>query len=158
MTMAWEGDELLDFISNGLFKELKEMELHSTSDPKAFLVKAVFKDSYNHMKSGALIRQVINRLNEIDFTASEDMCLFNDKYENMLKDHQSAGNAGEFYTPRPVNQFIIDMLATTNLILHDTDIPKIKHDNSLIKNVRNLKPSEYSEKLLEAVLKESFKA
>ena len=192
------GDELLDFVNNRLFKELKEMELDSSSDAKAFLVKSVFEDSYNYMKSGALIRQVINKLNEIDFTASEDRHLFNDIYENILKDLQSAGNAGEFYTPRPVTQFIIDrldpklgekvadfacgtagfltcsiehlkkqqksvedlkilgesifgvekkplphMLATTNLILHDIDVPQIKHDNSLMKNVRDLKPSEY---------------
>ena len=192
------GDELLDFINNKLFKELKEMELGVDSDPKAFLVKAVFEDSYNYMKSGALIRQVINKLNEIDFTASEDRHLFNDIYENILKDLQSAGNSGEFYTPRPVTQFIIDMLnpqlgekvadfacgtggfltcaiehlkkqqksvddikvlgetiigvekkplphllATTNLILHDIDVPNIAHDNSLTKNVRDLKESDY---------------
>ena len=192
------GDELLDFINNKLFKELKEMELGIDSDPKAFLVKAVFEDSYNYMKSGALIRQVINKLNEIDFTASEDRHLFNDIYENILKDLQSAGNSGEFYTPRPVTQFIIDMLnpqlgekvadfacgtggfltcaiehlkkqqksvddikvlgetiigvekkplphllATTNLILHDIDVPNIAHDNSLTKNVRDLKESDY---------------
>lgn len=192
------GDELLDFINNKLFKELKEMELGENSDPKAFLVKAVFEDSYNYMKSGALIRQVINKLNEIDFTASEDRHLFNDIYENILKDLQSAGNSGEFYTPRPVTQFIIDMLnpklgekvadfacgtggfltcaiehlkkqqknvddikvlgetiigvekkplphllATTNLILHDIDVPNIAHDNSLTKNVRDLKESDY---------------
>lgn len=192
------GDELLDFINNKLFKELKEMELGVDSDPKAFLVKAVFEDSYNYMKSGALIRQVINKLNEIDFTASEDRHLFNDIYENILKDLQSAGNSGEFYTPRPVTQFIIDMLnpqlgekvadfacgtggfltcaiehlkkqqksvddikvlgetiigvekkplphllATTNLILHDIDVPNIAHDNSLTKNIRDLKESDY---------------
>lgn len=192
------GDELLDFINNRLFKELKEIELSLDSDPKAFLVKAVFEDSYNYMKSGALIRQVINKLNEIDFTASEDRHLFNDIYENILKDLQSAGNSGEFYTPRPVTQFIIDMLnpklgekvadfacgtggfltcaiehlkkqqksvedikvlgetiigvekkplphllATTNLILHDIDVPSISHDNSLTKNVRDLKDSDY---------------
>lgn len=192
------GDELLEFINNRLFKELKEMELGVDSDPKAFLVKAVFEDSYNYMKSGALIRQVINKLNEIDFTASKDRHLFNDIYENILKDLQSAGNSGEFYTPRPVTQFIIDMLdpklgekvadfacgtggfltcaiehlkkqqksvddikvlgetiigvekkplphllATTNLILHDIDVPNISHDNSLTKNVRDLKESDY---------------
>lgn len=192
------GDELLDFINNKLFKELKEMELGVDSDPKAFLVKAVFEDSYNYMKSGALIRQVVNKLNEIDFTASEDRHLFNDIYENILKDLQSAGNSGEFYTPRPVTQFIIDMLnpqlgekvadfacgtggfltcaiehlkkqqksvddievlgetiigvekkplphllATTNLILHDIDVPNISHDNSLTKDIRDLKESDY---------------
>lgn len=104
------GDELLDFVNNKLFKELKEIELTQYSDPKSFLVKAIFEDSYNYMKSGALIRQVINKLNEIDFTASEDRHLFNDIYENILKDLQSAGNSGEFYTPRPVTKFIIDML------------------------------------------------
>lgn len=192
------GDELLDFINNKLFKELKEMELGVDSDPKSFLVKAVFEDSYNYMKSGALIRQVVNKLNEIDFTASEDRHLFNDIYENILKDLQSAGNSGEFYTPRPVTQFIIDilnpqlgekvadfacgtggfltcaiehlkkqqksvddikvlgetiigvekkplphLLATTNLILHDIDVPNIAHDNSLTKDIRDLKESDY---------------
>lgn len=192
------GDELLDFVNNRLFKELKEMELGADSDPRAFLVKSVFEDSYNYMKSGALIRQVVNKLNEIDFTASEDRHLFNDIYENILKDLQSAGNSGEFYTPRPVTQFIIDMLdpklgekvadfacgtggfltcavenlrkqqrnvddikvlgetiigvekkplphllATTNLILHDIDVPNISHDNSLTKDVRDLKESDY---------------
>lgn len=92
------GDELLDFVNNELFKGLKEMELDENSDSKSFLVKAIFEDSYNYMKSGALIRQVINKLNEIDFTASEDRHLFNDIYENILKDLQSAGNSGEFYT------------------------------------------------------------
>ena len=192
------GDELLDFVNNELFKGLKEMELDENSDSKSFLVKAIFEDSYNYMKSGALIRQVVNKLNEIDFTAGEDRHLFNDIYENILKDLQSAGNSGEFYTPRPVTKFIIEilnpqlgekvadfacgtggfltcaiehmknqqtkvedlktlgdsiigvekkplphLLATTNLILHDIDVPQIKHDNSLMKNVRDLKPSEF---------------
>lgn len=86
------GDELLEFVNNRLFKELKEIELDENSDPKSFLVKSIFEDSYNYMKSGALIRQVINKLNEIDFTVGEDRHLFNDIYENILKDLQSAGN------------------------------------------------------------------
>jgi type I restriction enzyme M protein len=104
------GDELLDFINNRLFKELKEMVLDEYSDPKAFIVKAVFEDSYNYMKSGTLMRQVINKLNEIDFSAQEDRHTFNDIYENILKDLQNAGNAGEYYTPRPVTQFVVDMV------------------------------------------------
>lgn len=60
------------------------------------------------MKSGTLFRQVINRINEIDFTAGEDRHLFNDIYEKILKDLQSAGNSGEYYTPRAVTQFIVD--------------------------------------------------
>jgi len=104
------GDELLDFVNNKLFKELKEMELDEDSDPKAFIVRAVFEDSYNYMKSGTLMRQVINKLNEIDFTTQKDRHLFNDIYESILRDLQSAGNAGEYYTPRPVTQFIVDMV------------------------------------------------
>jgi type I restriction enzyme M protein len=191
------GEELLDFVNNKLFKELKEMDLDEYSDPKAFIVKAVFEDSYNYMKSGTLMRQVINKLNEIDFTTQQDRHMFNDIYESILKDLQNAGNAGEYYTPRPVTQFVVDMvnprlgervldfacgtggyltstiehfkntgqiksvednqilqdtimgiekkplphmLAVTNLILHDIDTPKIKHDNSLTKNVREYRP------------------
>lgn len=104
------GDELLDFINNKLFKELKETALDEYSDPKAFIVKAVFEDSYNYMKSGTLMRQVINKLNEIDFSAQEDRHTFNDIYESILKDLQNAGNAGEYYTPRPVTQFVVDMV------------------------------------------------
>jgi type I restriction enzyme M protein len=189
------GDELLDFVNNKLFKELKEMKLDENSNPKAFIVKAVFEDSYNYMKSGTLMRQVINKLNEIDFTTQKDRHLFNDIYESILRDLQSAGNAGEYYTPRAVTQFMVDMvnpqlgekvldfacgtggflvcalehlkrqvkniedektlqetilgiekkplpymLAVTNLILHDIDEPKIRHDNSLTRNVRDYKP------------------
>ncbi len=104
------GDELLDFVNNKLFKELKEMVLDEYSDPKAFIVKAVFEDSYNYMKSGTLMRQVINKLNEIDFSAQEDRHTFNDIYESILKDLQNAGNAGEYYTPRPITQFVVDMV------------------------------------------------
>ena len=104
------GDELLDFVNNRLFKELKEMVLDEYSDPKAFIVKAVFEDSYNYMKSGTLMRQVINKLNEINFSAQEDRHTFNDIYENILKDLQNAGNAGEYYTPRPITQFVVDMV------------------------------------------------
>ncbi|MBA5850267.1 SAM-dependent DNA methyltransferase [Clostridium sp. cel8] len=189
------GDELLDFVNNKLFKELKEIKLDESSNPKAFIVKAVFEDSYNYMKSGTLMRQVINKLNEIDFTTQKDRHLFNDIYESILRDLQSAGNAGEYYTPRAVTQFMVDMvnpqlgekvldfacgtggflvcalehlkkqvkniedektlqesilgiekkplpymLGVTNLILHDIDSPKIKHDNSLTRNVRDYKP------------------
>jgi len=62
------------------------------------------------MKSGTLMRQVINKLNEINFNKSEDRHLFGDIYEQILKDLQSAGNAGEYYTPRAVTQFMVDMV------------------------------------------------
>ena len=104
------GDELLEFINNDLFKTLKEMKVGPKSDPRGFVVRDVFEDAYNYMKSGQLIRQVINKINEIDFNKQEDRHLFNDLYEKILKDLQSAGNAGEYYTPRAVTQFMVDMI------------------------------------------------
>jgi len=105
------GEELLDFANNRLFPGLKEL---TVTEPKsrAAVIRAVFEDAYNYMKSGTLMRQVINRLNEdIDFNSSEDRHVFGNIYEQILRDLQSAGNAGEYYTPRGVTQFAIDMLA-----------------------------------------------
>lgn len=104
------GDGLLDFINNDLFKTLKELEVSPDSSPRAFLVRDVFTDSYNYMKSGTLIRQVVNKINQIDFNNLKDRHVFNDIYEKILKDLQSAGNAGEYYTPRAVTQFMADMV------------------------------------------------
>jgi len=104
------GDELLDFINNKLFAELKTLPSAATSK-RALLVKEVFEGNNNYMKSGTLLRQVINKLNEIDFNSSEDKHLFGEIYETILKELQSAGNSGEFYTPRAITQFITDMVA-----------------------------------------------
>jgi len=104
------GDELLDFVNDKLFRTLKNLTFASGADPRGFVIRDVFTDAYNYMKSGTLMRQVINKLNEIDFNRSEDRHLFNDIYEKILKDLQSAGNAGEFYTPRAVTQFMVDMI------------------------------------------------
>jgi len=188
------GDELLDFINNDLFKSLKELSIDEFSNGRGVIVKEVFADSYNYMKSGTLLRQVINKMNRIDFNKSEDRHIFNDIYEKILRDLQSAGNAGEFYTPRGVTQFMTDMinprlgekvldpacgtggflvcalenirkqdvkniedrsifqnsivgiekkslpymLSMTNLILHNIDIPQIRHNNSLSRPIRNI--------------------
>lgn len=104
------GDELLNFVNNDLFPKLKNLEVKSTDDKKALILRSVFEDAFNYMKSGTLLRQVINELNDIDFASSNDRHVFNDVYEKILKDLQSAGNAGEFYTPRAVTQFIVDMV------------------------------------------------
>lgn len=104
------GDELQNFVNNMLFPTLKELSVDREKNPKGWIIKSVFEDSYNYMKSGTLLRQVINKLNEIDFNKSEDRHLFNDIYEKILSDLQSAGNAGEYYTPRPVTQFIVEMV------------------------------------------------
>lgn len=104
------GDELLEFVNQRLFKELKDLTVDETMDKRGLIVKSVFEDSYNYMKSGTLLRQLINKLNEIDFDEYEDRHAFNDIYENILKDLQSAGNAGEYYTPRVLTDFIIEIL------------------------------------------------
>ena len=104
------GDDLLDFINNSLFPRLKDLKLRHNKDA-ARMVRDVFEDSYNYMKSGTLLRQVVNKINkDINLTTQADRHSFNDIYEQILKDLQSAGNAGEFYTPRPVTQFIVEMI------------------------------------------------
>ncbi|AUI88534.1 restriction endonuclease subunit M [Vibrio azureus] len=104
------GDKLLEFINDDLFFRLKNMIAPVDKNPRGFLVKEAFSDAFNYMKNGTLLRQVINKLNEIDFTDSNERHLFGDIYEQILKDLQSAGNAGEFYTPRAVTRFIVDRL------------------------------------------------
>ena len=88
------GDELIYFINNDLFPYLQNLE--NTSDNRALIIKNIFQDTYNYMKSGTLLRQVINKINEIDFNSSEDRHLFNDIYEQLLQSLQSAANAGEY--------------------------------------------------------------
>ncbi len=112
---AWAGDDegitgdaLLDFVNNTLLPKLKA--LTGGGDRIAGLVRTAFEDANNYMKNGTLMRQVINTINGIDFNASEDRHLFGDIYEKLLKDLQAAGNAGEFYTPRAVTQFIVDQV------------------------------------------------
>ena len=186
------GDELLNFIDNKLFSTLKELP-SAVSNKRALLIKEVFEGNNNYMKSGTLIRQVVNKLNEIDFNSSEDKHLFGDIYETILKELQSAGNSGEFYTPRAITQFITDMvnpqlgeiifdpacgtggflttaiehirkdvkniednetlqhtirgcelkplphmLALTNLILHDIEVPNIVYDDALSRELTSI--------------------
>ena len=70
----------------------------------------MFEDAYNYMKSGQLMRQVVNRINEIDFNNLTERQHFGDIYEKILNDLQSAGNAGEYYTPRAVTAFMVDRI------------------------------------------------
>ena len=105
------GDKLLDFVNLQLFPKLQgDLVAQGDAIKRAQVIRDVFEDTYNYMKSGTLLRQVINKINEIDFNNSKDRHTFGAIYEQVLKDLQSAGNAGEFYTPRAVTQFIIDRL------------------------------------------------
>lgn len=193
------GEELLNFVNIELFPALKSLEIDEYTDSRNAIVKEVFEDAYNYQKNGILLRQVINVLNEMDFGSYDERHAFNDVYETILKDLQSAGNAGEFYTPRPCTDFIIEMLdpkvgeifrddaagtggflisalehmkkqpdyktvkgseaikkglrgtekkpmphllCMTNLILHDIDVPLVKHGNSLEVAVREISEDE----------------
>ncbi len=187
------GEELLDFVDNKLFADLKTLPSAATNK-RALLIKEVFEGNNNYMKSGTLIRQVVNKLNEIDFNSSDDRHLFGDIYETILKELQSAGNSGEFYTPRAITQFITQMvnpklgeivfdpacgtggfltnaiehirtnevhniedritlqktikgselkplphmLALTNLILHDIEVPNIVYDDALSREMTSI--------------------
>ena len=102
------GDDLLEFVNNDLFKTLKDLPIQSNG--MTGVVRSVFEDAYNYMKSGHLMRQVINKLNEIDFNASEDRHQLGEVYEKILSDLRGAGNAGEYYTPRTVTQFVVDQI------------------------------------------------
>lgn len=179
------GDDLFQFIERELFPALREIDL-STENHRALIVREVFSGNNNYMRSGTNIRKVLNKLNEIDFNSSKDRHDFGDVYESLLKDLQSAGKSGEFYTPRAITQFITKMLnpqlgerildpacgtagyltaaiehvskqvesvedrkilqesiigweykplpyllATTNLILHDIEVPNISYRDSL---------------------------
>ena len=183
------GDELQDFVDNKLFKQLKDIQLVPSEDvryKRALIIREVFDGNNNYMKSGTNIRKVLNKLNEIDFNTTNDKDAFGELYETILKELQSAGKSGEFYTPRAITEFITEMinpqlsekildpacgtggyltsaiehlkkqansveerqsiakniigweykplpylLATTNLILHDMEVPNITFRDSL---------------------------
>ena len=189
------GDELLEFVDRQLFTALRNLDV-STGNRRALIVREVFEGNNNYMKSGINIRKVLNKLNEIDFNVAKDRHAFGELYETILKELQSAGKSGEFYTPRAITQFITDilnpqlgekmldpacgtggfmtaviehqkkqannveerqslaeniagweykplpyLLATTNLILHDIEVPNITFRDALDKPL-----SAYSEK------------
>ena len=197
------GDELLNFIDSKLFPQLKTL---STISPnrRVSLIKEVFEGNNNYMKSGTYLRQVINKLNEIDFGEESQKHLFGEIYETILKELQSAGNSGEFYTPRAITEFVTSMvnprlgeivldpacgtggfltnaiehirkegvnnleqreklqstirgvelkplphmLALTNLILHDIEVPDIVYDDALSKELSSIKEVDRVECIL----------
>jgi type I restriction enzyme M protein len=189
------GDTLLEFVDRKLFPALRNIDL-STGNRRALIVREVFEGNNNYMKSGINIRKVLNKLNEIDFNVAKDRHAFGELYESILKELQSAGKSGEFYTPRAITSFITEiinpklgekmldpatgtggfitaviehlkkqaanvkdresieqniagweykplpyLLATTNLILHDIEVPNITFRDALDKPL-----SAYSEK------------
>ena len=78
---------------------------------KKSVVKSVFEDTNQYMKNGVLLRQIVDVIDEIDLTSYENIHALGDIYETILKELQSAGTAGEFYTPRAVTDFMAQMIA-----------------------------------------------
>lgn len=187
---AMTGDKLLNFVNNTLFPTLKTLPISKDTPIKKAIVQTSFADANNYMKDGVLLRQVINVIDELDLSDYEESHAFGEIYESILKELQSAGSAGEFYTPRAVTEFMAKMiqpkigetmadfacgtggfitswlnelqkqvkstadakkysesicgiekkqfpymLCITNMLLHGLDVPKIYHDNSLLKDV-----------------------
>ncbi len=184
------GEELVEFVDRKLFPTLRNITVGDNR--RALIVREVFEGNNNYMKSGINIRKALNKLNELDFNIAKDRYAFGEIYEGILKELQSAGKSGEFYTPRAVTQFITNrvspqigekildpacgtggfltcviehlkqqansveerqalqqnvagweykplpfLLATTNLILHDIEVPNITFRDALEQPLSN---------------------
>lgn len=107
---AMTGDKLLNFVNNTLFPTLKELPVTPDTPVKKAIVKSTFEDANNYMKEGVYLRQVIDIINEIEFDDVKESHDFGFVYEEILRGLQSAGSAGEFYTPRAVTEFMALMI------------------------------------------------
>jgi type I restriction enzyme M protein len=104
------GEALLDFVNTGLLPYLRGLSGIDSHDPRDVLA-AVFKETNNRMLSGYLLRDVVNKVNEINFASSDDIHTMAHLYESMLREmRDAAGDSGEFYTPRPVIRFIVQQV------------------------------------------------
>ena len=140
------GDELIGFVNNKLFPQLKDLPV--TADNRlGVIIRNIFDGTNNYMKSGTTFRQAINKLNEIDFNSSREHHIFNAIYEDILQGLATKKDTGEFYTPRAVTQFIVDMVnpqlgekikdpanGTGGLL-----VCAIEHIRKQVKNVADLK-------------------
>ena len=104
------GDELLDFVNLKLFVGLKKLNVDTNTPMKKAIVKSTFTDANNYMKDGVLLRQIINVIDELDLSNYEESHAFGEIYESILKEMQSAGSSGEFYTPRAVTDFMAKVI------------------------------------------------
>ena len=107
---AMTGDRLLDFVNNTLFPTLKGLTVTPETPIKKSIVKTTFEDANQYMKDGVLLRQVINIIDELDLSDTQESHAFGEIYETILKELQSAGSSGEFYTPRAVTDFMARMI------------------------------------------------
>lgn len=107
---ALTGDPLLDFVNNTLFVTLKNLQITSGTSMRQTIVKTVFQDAHQYMKDGVLLRQLLNIIDELDLSDYAEIHAFGEIYESILRELQSAGSSGEFYTPRAVTDFIAKMI------------------------------------------------
>ena len=107
---AMTGDALLNFVNNTLFPTLKSLVVTPETPIKKSIVRTTFEDANQYMKDGVLLRQVINIIDELDLTDTEESHAFGEIYESILRELQSAGSSGEFYTPRAVTDFMVQMI------------------------------------------------
>ena len=108
---ALTADKLLDFVNGTLFPTLKQLEVTPSTPMRSAIVRATFQDANQYMKDGVLLRQVINVIDGLDLSSYEESHAFGEIYETILKEMQSAGSAGEFYTPRALTDFMAEMIA-----------------------------------------------
>ncbi|OWK73102.1 DNA methyltransferase [Flavobacteriaceae bacterium JJC] len=140
------GDELINFVNNKLFPSLKNLAV-AIDDRLGIIIRQIFDGTNNYMKSGTTFRQAINKLNQIDFNSSKEHHVFNVIYEDILQGLATKKDTGEFYTPRAVTQFIVDMV-NPQLGEKITDpacgtagflVCAIEHLNSQVKNIEDRK-------------------
>ncbi len=104
------GEALLKFVNDELFPYLRGLTGAGAGDSRDVLA-AVFKETYNRMLSGYLLRDVVNLVNRINFNSSDDIHTLGHLYGSMLREmRDAAGDSGEFYTPRPVIRFIVQQV------------------------------------------------
>lgn len=104
------GEALLNFVNGVLFPALKAVPVSAKPGDRRRVVRDLFEDAYNYMKSGQLIRQVVNKISDVDFNSLTERQHFGEIYEQILNDLQSAGNAGEYYTPRALTSFMVERI------------------------------------------------
>ena len=107
---ALTGDKLLDFVNSKLFPTLKTLPVDTATPVRKAVVQTTFADANNYMKDGVLLRQVINAIDELDLSDYGEIHAFGEIYETFLRELQSAGSAGEYYTPRAVTEFMAKMI------------------------------------------------
>lgn len=110
------GDSLMQFVEGKLFPGLKNLEIPSGTPRRQSIIKDVFADLNNYMKDGQLFFQILELIDEADFSDRNEIHTFGTIYETLLRELQSAGSAGEFYTPRALTDF---MAQHVNLRLGD---------------------------------------